>query len=123
LLYAGDHFYCKNNTWNISILNDTGQKDKGHGSKSAGNRHACVLGTSETLRNEITTAREKHRKWLKTSIPYFKHFKANMAQIQPTIYMGLIDGVLFSSAQQLIYRIYIIDIQLAYYIKETAWSW
>lgn len=76
---------------------------------SAGN--LLNKGTSETLRNEITTK--------KVSIHLPKHLKpANDSQFGHYL-AGLIDGDgHFSSKQQLIIAFHSLDIQLAYYIKK-----
>lgn len=71
-------------------------------------------GTSETLRDEITTETVKP-----VSIHNSKHLKpANDTQLGHYL-AGLIDGEgHFSSAQQLVIVFNLLDIQLAYYIRE-----
>jgi hypothetical protein len=71
-------------------------------------------GTSETLRDEITTETVRP-----VSIHNSKHLKpANDTQLGHYL-AGLIDGDgHFSSAQQLVIVFNLLDIQLAYYIRE-----
>lgn len=71
-------------------------------------------GTSETLRNEVTTEIVNP-----VSIHNSRHVKpANQAQLGHYL-AGLIDGDgHFSSAQQLVIVFNLLDIQLAYYIKK-----
>jgi hypothetical protein len=121
LLYAGTTSIKKQYSFKYSILNDTVKKLK-RWSKSAGNRHAFLMGTSETLRDEITKEKN-HSKNLENikniSIHNTKHLKpANNIEFGHYL-AGLIDGDgHFSSAQQLIIAFNILDIQLAYYIKK-----
>jgi len=85
-------------------------------SKSAGNcflYKTCKIGTSETLRNEITTKTEK------VSIHVPKHLKPINDNQFGHYLAGLIDGDgHFNSKQQLVIVFNSLDVQLAYYIKE-----
>lgn len=122
MLYAGNTstntYFSKIYSFNYSILNDIVKRLK-RWSKSAGNK--LLFGTSETLRNEITTAPAGTGKEniKNISIHNTKHLKpANYKEFGHYL-AGLIDGDgHFSSAQQLIIVFNILDIQLAYYIKE-----
>jgi len=86
-------------------------------SLSAGNCYTYIIGTSETLRNEITINTEKIKK--KISIHKSKHLKpANVTEFGHYL-AGLIDADgHFSSAQQLVIVFNVLDIQLAYFVKE-----
>lgn len=77
------------------------------------------MGTSETLRNEITTVRKNTENIKNISIHTSKQLKpANSTEFGHYL-AGLIDGDgHFSSAQQLVIVFNILDIQLAYYIKK-----
>jgi len=110
LLYAGTTFIFG---FKYFILNDIVKKLKLE-SLSAGNQHLAMMGTPETLRDEITAEKIKH-----VSIHNPKHLKpANSTEFGHYL-AGLIDGDgHFSSAQQLIIVFNVLDIQLAYYIKE-----
>ena len=110
LLYAGTTFIFG---FKYFILNDIVKKLKLE-SLSAGNQHLAMMGTPETLRDEITAEKIKH-----VSIHNPKHLKpANYTEFGHYL-AGLIDGDgHFSSAQQLIIVFNVLDIQLAYYIKE-----
>jgi hypothetical protein len=110
LLYAGTTFIIG---FKYFILNDIVKKLKLE-SLSAGNQHLAMMGTPETLRDEITAEKIKH-----VSIHNPKHLKpANSTEFGHYL-AGLIDGDgHFSSAQQLIIVFNVLDIQLAYYIKE-----
>lgn len=86
-------------------------------SKSAGNnfiRHVFQIGTSETIRDEITTENIKN-----ISIHIPKHLKP-CNDIELGQYLaGLIDGNgHFSSRQELVLVFNSLDIQSAYYIRE-----
>lgn len=122
LLYAGTTSFgfatAKQYSFKYSILNDTVKKLKPW-SKSAGNCHACVMGTSETLRDAITTISKNTNNISYISIHISKHLKpANSTEFGHYL-AGLIDGDgHFSNAQQLIIVFNILDIQLAYYIKK-----
>jgi len=109
LLYAGT---TSIHSFKYSLLNDIVKILK-QWSKSAGNLTLCQ-GTSETLRDEITTETVKP-----VSIHNSKHLKpANDTQLGHYL-AGLIDGDgHFSSAQQLVIVFNLLDIQLAYYIRE-----
>jgi hypothetical protein len=113
LLYAGT---TSKYSFKYFILNDTVKKLK-QWSKSAGNCYTYITGTSETLRNGITTNNTENVKNI--SIHNSKHLKpANKTEFGHYL-AGLIDGDgHFSSAQQLVIVFNILDIQLAYYIKE-----
>lgn len=75
-----------------------------------------MMGTPETLRDEITTENIKY-----VSIHKTKHLKpANYSEFGHYL-AGLIDGDgHFSSAQQLVIVFNVLDIQLAYYVKEQV---
>lgn len=77
------------------------------------------MGTSETLRNEITTVSKNTENIKNISIHNTKHLKpANNTEFGHYL-AGLIDGDgHFSSAQQLIIVFNVLDIQLAYFIKK-----
>lgn len=111
LLYAGTTCIC---SFKYSILNDTVKKLK-QSSKSAGNWPLYKAGTSETLRDEITTNTEK----LKTiSIHNPKHLRPANDNCFGHYLAGLIDGVgHFSNKQQLVIAFNVLDIGLAYYVK------
>jgi len=131
LLYAGTTSIY---SFKYSILNDIVKKLK-QWSKSAGNYFIGILkismfkiGTSETLRNEITTTlaslsllrRAESTENIKNiSIHNPKHLKPANDNEFGHYLAGLIDGDgHFSSAQQLIIVFNSLDIQLAYYIRE-----
>lgn len=111
LLYAGTTCIT---SFKYSILNDTVKKLK-QWSKSAGNCY--ITGTPETLRNEITTNNTNYIKSI--SVHNSKHLKpANDTELGHYL-AGLIDGDgHFSSAQQLVIVFNVLDVSLAYYIKE-----
>lgn len=111
LLYAGTTSIT---SFKYSILNDTVKKLK-QWSKSAGN--CSITGTPETLRNEIITNNTNYIKSI--SVHNSKHLKpANDTEFGHYL-AGLIDGDgHFSSAQQLVVVFNVLDVNLAYYIKE-----
>ena len=111
LLYAGITYL---NSLKYSMLNHTVKIFKII-SKSAGN-FLWKIGTSETLRNE-TTVNTEIVKAISIHIP--KHLKpANDIEFGHYL-AGLIDGDgHFSSKQQLVIAFNLLDIQLAYYVKE-----
>ena len=111
LLYAGT---TSIHSFKYSLLNDI-VKNLKPWSKSAGNHQILnFTGTSETLRNEITTETVKP-----ISVHNSKHLRpANDGQLGHYL-AGLIDGDgHFSSAQQLVIVFNTLDIQSAYYIRE-----
>jgi len=126
LLYAGTTSYVsERHSFKYSILNDKVKKLK-QWSKSAGNCFTwvrsvnsyvkCKIGTSETLRDEITTGIEKIKN-ISNHNP--KHLKPANDNEFGHYLAGLIDGDgHFSSAQQLVIVFNSLDIQLAYYIRE-----
>lgn len=76
----------------------------------------CKIGTSETLRDEITTETENIKN---ISTHNSKHLKPANDNEFGHYLAGLIDGDgHFSSAQQLVIVFNSLDIQLAYYIRE-----
>ena len=111
MLYAGT---TSIHSFKYSLLIDIVKKLK-QWSKSAGNHQIINLsGTSETLRNEITT------ETIKTiTIHNSKHLRpANDGELGHYL-AGLIDGdAHFTSAQQLVIVFNSLDIQSAYYIRE-----
>lgn len=109
-------------SFKYSILNDKVKKLKRR-SKSAGNNHSYVsdnkismIGTPETLRNEITVQLE-NIKPISSHVP--THSKpANEASFGHYL-AGLIDGNgYFDHKQQLIIVFNYLDASLAYYIKQ-----
>jgi len=100
------------------MLNHTVKNLKAR-SKSAGNSftsNTCKMGTSETLRDEITINTQIVKN-LSIHVP--KHLKpANDIEFGHYL-AGLIDGDgHFSSKQQLVISFNSLDIQLAYYVKQ-----
>jgi LAGLIDADG endonuclease/Cytochrome C and Quinol oxidase polypeptide I len=98
-------------SFKYSILNDTVKKLKQR-SISVGN---IINGTSETLRNETVITKENVKP---ISIHVSKHLKPLNDNELGHYLAGLIDGDShFSSKQQLVIVFNILDVSLAYYIK------
>ncbi len=114
LLYAG----TTSISFRYSFLIDIVKKLK-QWSLSAGNCYIYITGTSETLRNKITTNNTENIK--KISIHMSKHLKpANKTEFGHYL-AGLIDGDgHISSAQELVIVFNVLDIQLAYYVKKQV---
>ena len=112
MLYAGTTFII---SLTYSILNNIVKKVKTNRSKSAGN-NIFIIGTSETLRNEIADSLEKVKSISKHVPIHQKPLNYN----QFGYYLaGLIDGDgHFSSKQQLVIVFNSLDTSLAYYIKQ-----
>ena len=112
LLYAGTTSIL---SFKYPILNDMVKKLK-QWSKSAGNKFNLRFGTSETLCNE-TIVNLENIKPISVHLP--KHLKPLNDKQFGHYLAGLIDGDgHFSNKQQLVIVFHVLDVSLAYYIKE-----